>query len=62
MLHDGFKGKLTAEKWARIAECSHSTALRDINDLISKGILTEDGGSSRNTGYMLKTDNTRPTP
>ena len=62
MLHDGFKGKLTAEKWARIAKCSHSTALRDINDLISKGILTEDGGNSRNTGYMLKTDSTRPTP
>lgn len=52
-LFDGFEGKLTTEKWAKIAKCSHSTALRDINDLISKGILIEDGGNSRNTGYKL---------
>lgn len=52
-LFDGFEGKLTTEKWAKIAKCSHSTALRDINDLINKGILIEDGGNSRNTGYML---------
>ena len=53
-LFDGFEGKLTAEKWARIAKCSHSTALRDINDLIGKGILEEDGGNTRNAGYRLK--------
>ena len=53
-LSEGFEGKLTAEKWAKIAKCSHSTALRDIKDLISKGILTEDEGRSRNTGYRLK--------
>lgn len=52
-LFDGFEGKLTTEKWAKIAKCSHSTALRDIKDLISKGILIEDGGNSRNTGYKL---------
>ena len=49
-LFDGFEGKLTTEKWAKIAKCSHSTALRDIKDLISKEILSEDGGNSRNTG------------
>ena len=53
-LSEGFEGKLTAEKWAKIAKCSHSTALRDIKDLIEKGILTEDEGRSRNTGYRLK--------
>ena len=53
-LQDGFEGKLTTEKWAKIAKCSHSTALRDINDLISKNILAEDGGNSRNTGYKLR--------
>ena len=52
-LYEGFEGKLTTEKWAKIAKCSHSTALRDIKDLISKGILTEDEGRSRNTGYKL---------
>ncbi len=52
-LIDGFEGRLTTEKWAKIAKCSHSTALRDINDLICKGILKEDGGGSRNKGYKL---------
>ena len=52
-LYEGFEGKLTTEKWAKLAKCSHSTALRDIKDLISKGILTEDEGKSRNTGYKL---------
>lgn len=52
-LFDVFEGKLTTEKWAKIAKCSHSTALRDIKNLISKGILIEDGGNSRNTGYKL---------
>ena len=53
MLEDGFEGKLTTKKWEKINKCSHSTALRDIKDLIDKGILIEDGGNSKNTGYML---------
>ena len=53
-LYDDFEGKLTTEKWAKIAKCSHSTALRDIKDLIEKGIIIEDGGKSKNTGYSLK--------
>jgi len=53
MLWDGFEGKLSSSKWAKINKCSSDTALRDIQDLIAKGILvrTEDGG--RSTGYML---------
>ena len=53
MLFDGFFGKLTSSKWAKIAKCSSDTALNDINDLIAKGILrkTEKGG--RSTNYIL---------
>lgn len=38
-LMDGFDGKLTSSKWAKIAQCSKDSAVRDINDLIDKGIL-----------------------
>ncbi len=38
-LFDGFDGKLKSSKWAEIAKCSPDTALRDIKDLIEKGIL-----------------------
>ena len=53
MLFDGFFGKLTSSKWAKIAKCSSDTALNDINDLIAKGVLrkTEKGG--RSTNYIL---------
>jgi Fic family protein len=33
---DGFDGKLTSSKWAKIAKCSKDSAIRDINDLIEK--------------------------
>lgn len=53
-LWDGLEGKLTSSKWAKMTKTSQATALRDINDLIDKGILTasEDGGRSAN--YLLK--------
>jgi Fic family protein len=38
-LLDGFEGKLTTSKWATIAKCSPDTALRDINDLLARGVL-----------------------
>ncbi|MFT5619226.1 MAG: Fic family protein [Arenicella sp.] len=52
-LIDGFTGKLSSSKWAKITKCSPDTALRDIQGLIEKGILrkTEEGG--RNTNYEL---------
>jgi Fic family protein len=53
---DGFDGKLTAAKWAKIMKSSHDTALRDINTLIEKGVLTKfDGG--RSTSYTLSGHN-----
>ncbi|MEZ4890307.1 MAG: Fic family protein [Crocinitomicaceae bacterium] len=52
-LFDGFDGKLQSSKWAKITKTSTDTALRDIKDLIAKGILqpTNDGG--RSTSYVL---------
>lgn len=53
MLFDGFEGKLTTSKWAKICNCSQDTATRDIMDLISKNIL-EKQGEARATNYILK--------
>ena len=52
-LLDGFEGKLTSSKWAKIAKTSSDTALRDIQDLIGKGILRRDSAGGRSTGYEL---------
>lgn len=52
-LLDDFEGKLTSTKWAKIAKCSQDTASRDINDLISKGVLKKDTGGGRSTSYSL---------
>ncbi len=53
LLWDGFDGKLTSSKWAKITKCSADTALRDIQDLMTKGVLhkTDEGG--RSTNYEL---------
>lgn len=51
---DGFEGKLTSSKWAKIAKCSKDTAIRDINDLINKDILKKDDAGGRSTNYILK--------
>ncbi|MDZ4714754.1 MAG: Fic family protein [Cytophagales bacterium] len=53
-LLDNFEGNLTTSKWAKMAKCSHDTALRDIQDLIEKGVLVKGSGGSRSTVYMLK--------
>lgn len=52
-LLDGFEGKLTSSKWAALTKSSPDTALRDINDLISKGILVREPGGGRSTSYAL---------
>lgn len=51
---DGFEGKLTSSKWAKIARCSKDTAIRDINDLIKKNILKKEDAGGRSTSYELK--------
>ncbi|MGY6560817.1 MAG: Fic family protein [Luteibaculaceae bacterium] len=52
-LIDGFDGKLKSSKWAKIAKCSTDTALRDIKDLIDKGILRQEQEGGRSTNYEL---------
>jgi Fic family protein len=52
-LLDGFEGKLTTSKWATLAKCSQDTALRDIDDLIKRGVLAKDTGGGRSTSYSL---------
>ena len=50
---DGFEGKLTSSKWAKIEKCSADTALRDINELVVHGILARDKAGGRSTSYSL---------
>lgn len=52
-LLDGFEGKLTSSKWAKMAKCSQDTAHRDIVDLIEKGILTKSAEGGRSSSYSL---------
>ena len=52
-LFDGFEGKLKSSKWAKITKCSGDTALRDIKDLIVKGILRQEKSGGRSTNYEL---------
>ena len=52
-LLDGFEGKLTSSKWAKLAKCSQDTALRDIDDLLSHSILAKNQPGGRSTSYSL---------
>jgi len=53
-LLDGFDGKLFSSKWATINKCSQDTALRDIQDLMNKGILIKESSGGRSTSYILR--------
>ena len=55
-LFDGFEGKLTSSKWAKLAKCSQDTALRDIDDLVKRGVLVKEPGGGRSTSYALAND------
>jgi Fic family protein len=55
-LLDGFDGKLSSSKWAIIEKCSPDTALRDIADLVERGVLRKDEGGGRSTSYSLAED------
>jgi len=50
---DGFEGKLTSSKWAAIAKCSPDTALRDITDLLGRGVLRKSESGGRSTSYEV---------
>ena len=53
MQFDGFFGKLTSGKWAKIGKCLTDTALNDIRDLVNKGLLKKNDGGGRSTNYSL---------
>ena len=55
-LWDGFEGKLTTSKWAKMTKTSQATALRDITDLIDKAILYASDEGGRSMHYLLKVD------
>jgi Fic family protein len=52
-LFDGFEGKLQTSKWAKITKTSTDTALRDIKDLVAKGILQQTKEGGRNANYEV---------
>jgi Fic family protein len=53
LLLGDFEGKLTSSKWARIAKCSQDTALRDIDALVTHGVLAKEEAGGRSTSYTL---------
>lgn len=52
-LLDGFEGRLTSTKYARLAKCSDDTALRDIRALLELGVLIKNEAGGRSTSYGL---------
>ncbi|MFL6633917.1 MAG: Fic family protein [Massilia sp.] len=61
-LLDGFEGKLTSSKWAALAKCSTDTALRDIHEQITHGVLQRSGTGGRSTSYDLVSKRPNPHP
>jgi Fic family protein len=55
-LLDGFDGRMTTSRWALIAHCSPDTALRDITELLHRGVLRRAAGGGRSTSYELSID------
>jgi Fic family protein len=53
MLMEGFEGNLTTSKYAKLAKCSHDTALRDIQELVDRRVLIQGTGGGRKTSYSL---------
>ena len=54
-LLDNFQGHLTTSKYAKLAKCSTDTALRDIRDLLARGLIVRNPGGGRSTSYRLST-------
>jgi Fic family protein len=52
-LVEGFEGKLTTSKWAALTKSSTDTALRDIQQLVERGVLVRNEGGGRSTSYSL---------
>ena len=52
-LLDGFQGHLSTSKYAKLTGCSSDSALRDIRELVERGILVQNPGGGRSTSYRL---------
>src|SRR5262249_10868342 len=52
-LLDGFEGKLTTSKYAKLVKCSQDTAYRDILGLVERGVLVQNPEGGRSTSYAL---------
>lgn len=57
MLEPNFVGHINTSKYAKLAKCSNDTALRDILDLKTRGILIQNPGGGRSTSYRLIENN-----
>ncbi|WP_262494698.1 DeoR family transcriptional regulator [Flavobacterium davisii] len=55
-LLDHFEGNLNTSKWAKMTKTSTDTALRDITDLVNKGVLLKANSGGRSTHYLLNDD------
>lgn len=53
---DGYEAKITSKTWASLAKCSKDTAIRDIQDLVSKNILVEDIPGAKRPSYSIVFD------
>ena len=53
-LLEGFEGKLTTSKWAALTKSSNDTALRDIQQLVERGVLVRNEAGGRSTSYSLR--------
>jgi Fic family protein len=52
-LLEGFEGALTTSKWAAMTKSSQDTALRDIQQLVERGVLVRNPAGGRSTTYSL---------
>jgi Fic family protein len=53
MLERDWEGHVNTSKYARLAKCSQDTALRDIKELLERGVLVQNAGGGRSTSYRL---------
>lgn len=56
-LQGDFVGKLHSSKWAKMTKVHRDTALRDIQDLVDKEVLSDSGEGGRSTNYTLNLPN-----
>jgi Fic family protein len=61
-LLDGLEGNLTTSKWAKLTKVSQDTAMRDIQPLVTQGVLLRSAKGGRSTSYALAALAQTPAP